>query len=180
MIDYSFNCSGNEISHYGTLIHRNEWIPFPSLISYLEHLLENSKFEFKTGKHIEQRTGMINFSIVGRNCNMDERSLYALWDRNTSERLHLREKISATFSEIEVFLGGETGLDIYPKGKNKEQVIPFLKDIKTEKLYYFGDQIFRYGNDYNVAMKCDHRYQVRKWQDTHEILNFLKEAGYCS
>jgi len=177
--EYSFNCAGNEIYHYGKLIDRQEWIASDSILAYLENLLEKSKFPRKTGKHIEQRTGMVNFSIVGRNCTLEDRKEYLLWDRNTAERYHLREKITATFPEVDALLGGETGLDIYPKGKNKEQVISFLKERETEKLYYFGDQIFQYGNDYNIAMKCDHRYHVRKWQDTHEILLFLKEAGYC-
>ena len=39
----------------------------PSALSlYLELELNASKFEMKTGKHIEERPGIINFSILGR------------------------------------------------------------------------------------------------------------------
>jgi len=178
-VDYSFNCAGNEIWSFGKLIHKNTWEPPQELFDYLMNLLDRSKFHIKTGNHIEVRNGMVNFSIPGRNCDLEIRTEYVEWDRATQERFHIREKLTHKFDDLDVFLGGETGLDIYPKGKNKEQVIDFLKSIEKKKTYYFGDQVFRYGNDYNVAMKCDHRYAVRGWRNTFEILSFLKEAGYC-
>jgi phosphomannomutase len=178
-VDYSFNCAGNEIWSQDKLISKTEWSPPQELIDYLNGLLYRSKFQFKTGRHIELRNGMINFSIPGRNCDSNTRADYIGWDKSTDERMNLREKLDHRFGDLDVFVGGDTGLDIYPKGKNKEQVLEFLKTIEREKTYYFGDQIFRHGNDYNIAMKCDHRYSVRAWRNTHEILSFLKEAGYC-
>ena len=178
-VDYSFNCAGNEIWQHGVLIHKNVWEPPQLLLDYLDRLLEKSKFQNKTGKHIEVRNGMVNFSIPGRNSDSDIRKKYVQWDRSTLERFHLQEKLSNRFTNLDIFLGGDTGLDIYPKGKSKEQVLEFLKVKEKEKTYYFGDQIFRYGNDYGIAMKCDHRYSVKNWKDTFEILHFLREAGYC-
>jgi phosphomannomutase len=178
-VDYSFNCAGNEIWVYGALFHRNTWNPPEGLIDYLTKLIDHSKFQTKTGNHIEIRNGMINFSITGRNGDLKVRKDYIDWDKATNERMNLREKLEHRFNKLDVFIGGDTGLDIYPKGRNKEQVIDFLKEVENEKTYYFGDQVFRYGNDYNIAMKCDHRYSVKGWRDTHEILLFLKEAGYC-
>ena len=178
--DYSFNCAGNEVWKNGNLIHKSEWEPSEELLLYLQHFISTSKFHTHTGKHIEVRNGMVNFSIIGRNCTADQRKEYVQWDKSTSERERLQTKISAHFDDLDVFIGGETGLDIYPKGKNKEQVIDFLKAHEPgEKYYYFGDQIFKNGNDYNIAMRCDNRYQVRGWKDTYEILKFLQEARMC-
>ncbi len=179
LVDYSFNCAGNEIWSKGKLIHKTEWIPPEDLIAYLERLVESSKFPVKTGRHVEIRNGMVNFSVPGRNCDASTRSDYIAWDKSTNERMNLREKLDHRFGNLDVFVGGDTGLDIYPKGKNKEQVIEFLKKTEKRKTYYFGDQIFPHGNDYNIAMKCNHRYQVKNWKDTFEILKFLNEAGYC-
>ena len=178
-VDYSFNCAGNERWRHGVLFHKTQWNPPDELFDYLDGLLEKSKFDSKTGRHIELRNGMVNFSIPGRNCNSDIRKEYIAWDKATDERMQLRDKIGYKFGNLDVFVGGDTGLDIYQKGKSKEQVIDFLKVVESEKTYYFGDQIFRGGNDYNIAMKCDHRYAVRSWRNTYEILSFLKEAGYC-
>lgn len=178
--DYSFNCAGNEIWSKGHLVHKAEWKPEVEVVEYLQHLVDHSKFHTRTGNHIEIRNGMLNFSIIGRNCDSEQRKEYVEWDKSTSERERLQVKISARFDELDVFIGGETGLDIYPKGKNKEQVIDFLKVHEpSEKYYYFGDQIFKNGNDYNIAMRCDNRYQVRGWRDTYEILKFLEEARIC-
>jgi phosphomannomutase len=178
-VDYSFNCAGNEIWMHGVLFRKTTWQPPQELLDYLNTLLEKSKFVTKSGRHIELRNGMVNFSIAGRNCDADTRKDYIAWDKATDERMQLRDKIDHRFGNLDVFVGGDTGLDIYQKGKSKEQVLAFLKTVESEKTYYFGDQIFRGGNDYNIAMKCDHRYAVRSWRGTYEILSFLKEAGYC-
>jgi phosphomannomutase len=177
-VDYSFNCAGNEVWHKNNLIYKTDWTPSEELMEYLQQIVNQSKFSIRTGNHIELRNGMLNLSIIGRNCTLDQRKEYIQWDKSTSERERLQAKISARFDYLDVFIGGETGLDIYQKGKNKEQVIDFLKNHETPgKYYYFGDQIFKNGNDYNIAMRCENRYQVRGWRDTYEILKFLEEVG---
>jgi phosphoserine phosphatase len=35
--------------------------------------LENLNIEYRYGNHIEKRDGAVNFSIVGRNCNQEQR-----------------------------------------------------------------------------------------------------------
>jgi phosphomannomutase len=177
LVDYSFNCAGNEVWYQGNLIHKTDWIPSVELLEYLDTLIGFSEFPILTGNHVEIRNGMVNFSIIGRNCTLDERKEYVEWDKSTSEREQLREEISSRFDDLDIFIGGETGLDIYQKGRNKEQVIDFLKSKKTlERYYYFGDQIFENGNDYNIAMRCDNSYQVKGWKETYEILKYLGEA----
>lgn len=182
LADYSFNCAGNEVWHKGNLIQRNEWELPIELAQFFEELLAESKFvrpSGRYGKHIECRNGMVNFSIPGRNCTLEDRKAYVQWDKSISERVRFRERIANKFPYVDVLIGGDTGLDIYPTGKGKEQVIDFLKQVEDEKTYYFGDQIFPGGNDYNIARRADHSYHVRGWRDTYETLAFLKEAGYC-
>lgn len=182
LADYSFNCAGNEVWHKGSLIQRNEWEMPIELALLLEELLAESKFQPPSGKyrkHVECRNGMVNFSIAGRNCTKEDRKAYVEWDKSTSERKRFRDKIANKFPDVDVLIGGDTGLDIYPMGKGKEQVIDFLNDVEDEKTYFFGDQIFPGGNDYKIAMRADHSYQVKSWKDTYETLSFLRETAFC-
>lgn len=182
LVDYSFNCAGNEVWHQGKLVQKNLWEPPIELIQFLEELLIESRFCGTTSAHVihtEKRNGMINFSVPGRGCSLEDRKSYIAWDKSVSERSRFRDRISNKFPDIDVLIGGDTGLDIYPAGKGKEQVIDFLREIEDEKTYYFGDQIFPGGNDYKIAMRCDHNYRVKNWGETHEILQFLKEARFC-
>jgi phosphomannomutase len=179
--DYSFNCSGNEIWQKDTLIHKYEWEPPASLTLFLEELLNETKFSRTTiwVKHLHRRSGLLNFSIAGNNCSQEDRNEYIKYDKSVSERAMFRDRIINKFPEFDVFIAGDTGLDICPIGKGKDQVVNYLKQIENEKTYYFGDQIFPGGNDYKIAMRCDHSYKVRSWRDTYETLAFLREAGYC-
>lgn len=174
-----FNCAGNEVWKDDVLISKEEWNPPDILINYLENILEKSKFPIRAGNHIEKRNGMLNFSIVGRNCNDEQRKEYVEWDKNTQERLHIVEKITNVFKNIDCYVGGETGVDIFPVGGGKVQAISKIRTSAIDKLYYFGDQVFKNGNDYEAAMMCDHQYNVKNWQCTHEILSYFLEAGIC-
>lgn len=179
LVEYSFNCSGNEVWSKNKLLHHYEWHVDRDLVDYLTHLLEKSKYPTKTGNHFEYRNGMMNFSVLGRNSSAEERKSYIQWDKNTNERLHILNKVKSNFSNVEVFIGGEIGIDIVKKGRGKSQVVSFLREKEKYIIYYFGDQIFENGNDYDVAKLCDHYYQVKNWQDTYEILSYFKEAGVC-
>lgn len=182
LVDYSFNCAGNEVWHKGNLVVKNEWEPSIELCFFLEELLSETKYSNPSGKYaltMERRNGMLNFSVPGRRCTKEDRAAYVAWDKSTAERERFRDKIAHKFPELDVMIGGDTSIDIYPVGRGKEQVIDFLRNVENEKTYYFGDQIFPGGNDYTIAQRCEHSYRVKNWQETHEILGFLKETAFC-
>lgn len=178
---FSFNCAGNEIWEREKLIYKRSWEPPNSLISTLKDILEKSQYPYKTGNHIELRNGMVNFSIPGRNCSLEQRKHYVKWDRETNDRERILSKLNAYFvNEYDIYIGGETGLDIFPVGFGKSQVVKYIRDMESNYvLYYFGDQIIPNHNDYDIAMKCDHNYKVKSWTDTKEILDYFIEAGIC-
>lgn len=171
----SFNCAGNEIWKKDTLIYSSDWKPDDEIVKYLKNLLNESKFPEKTGNHIEFRKGMVNFSIPGRNCSFEQRELYKDWDNNTQERELFYNKIKDKFDYIDVYIGGETGLDIFKKGYGKSQAIRTIRTDVSDVIYYFGDQIFPSGNDYDAAILCDHYINVEGWLDTYQSLLKLKE-----
>ena len=140
--------------------------------NWLDEKLEQSEFVLRTGNHIEERPGMVNFSIVGRNATMGERKLYVEYDTKLNERNTITEMFNESFPELDAKAGGETGIDIGPKGSDKSQVIKFIDD---EELVFFGDRMDPLGNDYplskiildNSLGKC---YNVKDYNETWELL----------
>jgi len=174
-----FNCSGNEVYHKKSLIQSNIWIPDADVTDWLEKELRNSKFPLRTGNHIEKRAGTLNFSVLGRNCTLKERQLYIKWDEESRERERISLAFNHKFSDLEARIGGETGLDIFPKGKDKSQVLSLIP--KEEKLYFFGDKNTPGGNDFPLALAIERQkrgtwYNVKHWQETFERLLILQEA----
>ena len=113
---------------------------------WLEQELADSDFPLRTGLHIEDQSGMVNFSVVGRNATMGERKLYVEWDNENNERNSIAKKFKKQFPSIEAVVGGETGIDIYPVGADKGQI---LRDFDIDNDFFFGDRMDNDGNDYS-------------------------------
>lgn len=161
-----FNCAGNVYTKKGVEIYRNELTLTYEEKSRLKKELGNSIFMPRTGNHIEERTGLVNFSIVGRNANPTERKLYILFDEETEERKSICKRLNEKFDRLEAVVGGETGIDIFLKGKDKRQVL----DHVDRPLIFFGDKCMAGGNDHTLALASDLYYNVQDWKETFEIL----------
>jgi phosphomannomutase len=170
-----YSCSGNEVWSKGVKISHNSWSAPSAVYDILNSWLMASKFVLRTGKHIEERSGTINFSIVGRNATLGERKLYKKWDTVNRERESIAFQINSTFEDITATIGGETGIDIYPTGKDKGQILADFKGV-TDKIYFFGDKTDQGGNDYPLACKLKNWYKVASWKATWELLLYLQEA----
>ena len=59
---------------------------------------------------------MLNISIVGRDCSLEQRQDYFEYDNNVGERPSIAEEINATWKDIEAVIGGQISIDITPKG----------------------------------------------------------------
>lgn len=164
-VEAVYCCCGNTEYRQGILVNQNDFELNLEMKWYFEELLAKSNFEPKTGNHIEERIGMVNFSILGRNATLEERKKYVEWDKLTNEREELKNRIDSRYLHIDVTMGGETGLDIYPKGKDKSQVADLIPPF-----IYFGDRTELGGNDHSISLKADHAYQVVGWRDTQRIL----------
>ena len=170
---YSFNCNGNDVHFYGRQVHTNDWTLPEETRTWLEEKLTSSKFVLRTGNHIEERPGMVNFSVVGRNATMGERKLYVQFDTKTKERIRIAQEFQKFFPAIQAVVGGETGIDIFPIGKDKAQIVSDFKPDDT--LHFFGDRMDKAGNDYplkrvildNDLGMC---YSVKDWKHTWKLL----------
>jgi phosphomannomutase len=123
----------------------------PRLIDRLELFLNTSVYAHKTGKHINYRKGMINFSIVGRNATDELRIDYSKFDAMFNERKEITETLRKEFPDYDVCIGGEISIDITKKGMNKSLVAKDLLTLsKKPFIIFYANQILD-GNDYPLA-----------------------------
>lgn len=165
-----YNCSGNDVYFKGSRVHCKKFEAPKELYDLMNGWLQTSSFPLRTGNHIEERMGTINFSIVGRNATLGERKLYVKHDLEYRERESIAFQINMEFSNITATVGGETGIDIYAKGADKSQI---LEDFdKDDKIYFYGDKCTEGGNDWPLANKLNKKqvYNVRDWRETFNLL----------
>ena len=169
-----YNCSGADVYEKEHNVYKSDWKPSRKLINFLSDELDFSTFPHKTGNHIEHRPGGINFSILGRGQDsMKYRKEYVKWDINTTERILMSDRIKSEFPDLNIQIGGQTGLDISDSDKSQ-----ILRDFNSEdELVFFGDMMKEGQNDYPLAEAVDKRggtnYSVNRWQDTYEKLKDL-------
>ena len=172
-----YNCSGSDVYEGDKNVYRNDWELPIEVERHLENELLFSKFPVRNGLHIETRPGGVNFSILGRNnvCFV-EREEYSKWDKATHEREEIARRLKLKFPDLEVNIGGQTGLDLGPKGSNKSQI---LRDfMEKDELFFFGDMMEEGQNDYALAKAVQerggHSHCVDDWKDTIIQINKIE------
>lgn len=173
--DFAMQSCGNHIFQNGKEIYKIDWKPEQDLIQFLEDLLLESEYPIRTSNHIEERIGLLNFCVVGRDCTQKQREEYYHWDFPRGERLAFANQIMTGFPELEASVGGQISIDIHPVGANKGQAKDWILKEYGEKtvIHFFGDKMARGGNDYDLAVLLDKphkKYSVRNWRDTHKFL----------
>jgi|TARA_B100000035_G_scaffold313420_1_gene327088 phosphomannomutase len=172
-LTHMFQCAGNSVYKKGKVVFETNWQLPEKAELWLLDKLHSSAFYRKTGRHVEKRPGMVNFSIVGRNCNFEERVMYKEWDEHKNERNNIAEAFMDKFN-LQADVAGETGIDIYPIGADKSQVINWIELPIT----FFGDKTHEGGNDYPLAKALENctgckTVAVNSWQDTYRCLQSL-------
>ena len=168
-----YQSCGNQVWENGSLLEESSFYLTREMQAKLDEFLNSSQWKEKFSNHLEQRVGLVNFSIIGRSCPQNKREEYYKWDKINHERLRICEVLMSLFPEIEASIGGQISIDIYEKGKNKAQV---LDDIEGE-IYFFGDKMDPGGNDYPIAERLikENRkhtlFKVNNPQETWDILS---------
>jgi phosphomannomutase len=171
--DKVYNCSGSDTYQQDKNIYTSKW-KLPELAEqFLTQCMNESEFVLRTGLHFEHRPGMCNFSVVGRNATLGERKLYVEHDVRIDERNRIAKAFCTMFPDIDAKVGGETGIDIFPKGSDKSQI---LRDFDpNDILHFFGDAMHREGNDYPLKKEIIDKdlgfcYNVKDYNETWKIL----------
>ena len=168
-----YQCNGAEVWEGLHRVRSTNWTPSHEIKSALKNMAHHSRSPIKTDKFIEVRTGMINFSTVGRACTQEQREQYHLWDQKTQERKYLALAFEKKFPELNAVVGGQISIDIYPKGMNKSIIANDLKD--EYELVFFGDKTKYGGNDYPLAMMIHLAdlgitHHVENWEAAKDLL----------
>ena len=108
--------------------------------------------------------------------NLPDREEYVKWDRNTGERILIADRLKNQFPDLNVQIGGQTGLDISDNDKSQ-----ILRDFNPEdELVFFGDMMKEGQNDYPLAQAVDNlggtNYSVNGWQDTYSKLKDILKS----
>ncbi len=147
-------CSmGNQLYINNELVYSNEFNPSPDLAERLESYRANTDYPGPLfDNYIERRPGMINFSVLGRNCPHDQRNKYKQWDDVHKERIRIAAELSKNYPDYDVSVGGNISIDIVPQGFGKEQVASIIrKKYPSSKIIFLGDRTEEGGNDYSLA-----------------------------
>ena len=170
-----YNCSGADVYEKDVNVYKSDWNISEEVKKFLRDELDFSQFPIRCGNHIEERPGGINFSILGRGegVNLADREEYVKWDRNTGERILIADRIKNQFPNLNVQIGGQTGLDISDKDKSQ-----ILRDFNIDDdIHFFGDMMQKGQNDYPLALAVDKaggtNYTVSSWQETYKKLKDL-------
>lgn len=163
--------------YQGSLVRQNEFIEPQDLIADLENFRKETQYPGPLfNNYIERRVGMINFSVLGRDCPYAERERYKAWDDIEKERLQIQAVLLKKYPQLEVTVGGSISIDITPQGHGKGQIATQLrKEYPDEEIIFFGDRTFPGGNDYELAselMKMDHT-RVVQVNGPQSVLEFL-------
>jgi phosphomannomutase len=160
-----YNCLGNELHTAGVQQRVKTFALNDEQTQFLGQLLKFSLYPTRTGQHIESRGSMVNFSVVGRGADREQRADYHRWDLVNAERGRFAVLIESEFPELSAQVAGETGIDIVPRGWDKSQIADDLKPY-----IYFGDRCEPGGNDWPAAKLAQEFHQVRDWRETWSIL----------
>ena len=173
-----YNCSGADVYEKDVNVYKSNWKISEEVEKFLQDELDFSQFPVRCGNHIETRPGGINFSILGRGegVNLPDREEYVKWDRNTGERILIADRLKNQFPDLNVQIGGQTGLDISDNDKSQ-----ILRDFNPEdELVFFGDMMKEGQNDYPLAQAVDNlggtNYSVNGWQDTYSKLKDILKS----
>lgn len=144
-----YGCSGVE----GISFDIPEDIEDDELFETLNLLLLKTNFFPLSGNHIQKRKGMINFSICGRNADLELRSKFEDYDKKYGERAYFLKELNKKFGhKYEFSIGGSTSIDISRSGINKSLVAKDLQVLYDDpKMIFFGDGIINNGNDFPLA-----------------------------
>ncbi len=132
------------------------------------YLAQNKQIKTKTGRFFNLRKGMIYFVPIGHDCTQVERKNFTQNDVRISIINDLKKLLN--FANVDIVLGGELGISIYPKTFGKKIIFNYIDT--HEEIIYFGDKICPHGNDYGIATHKNVKkyHKVNEYKDTMEIL----------
>lgn len=190
--DYIFSENGLVSYFNNELFHTNSFVnligdqSMKKLINLCLESVVKADPPKKRGTFIENRTGMLNISPVGRSCSQEEREEFFNYDNiheirkqmineiNTGWEVYKYENPDLKVTDLSFSIGGQISIDIFPKNWDKTYCLQFLKD-KYQRIIFIGDKTYEGGNDYEIFIsQLTESYSTNGPENTIEIINNLK------
>ena len=173
-----YSSMGNVFHKKGEEIYRHEIKLKKELLQTLERYRRNTKYEGQLyGNYLELRPGMLNFSVLGRNCPFTERAKYNEWDNEHHEREAVVKEINDNFPDYEASVGGKISVDIVTKGCSKGQIAHKVREMyPNHKIIFLGDRTEKGGNDYALAetLRGMENTEVVAVNNPDDVLKYLE------
>ncbi|MDR0942338.1 MAG: HAD-IIB family hydrolase [Holosporales bacterium] len=173
---------GNEFYVSGKKLYENEFTPEGALLEKLTFYRNNTKYPYELYPNfIEERCGMVNFCVVGRDCPLAARRQYQEWDDASKEREGIALELSAEFPKYDFSIGGSISIDIVPHGFGKVQAADRIRKIHpNEKIIFLGDRTEKGGNDYDLAQRLLElgNSEIVAVRDSTDALEYLRSNGF--
>lgn len=172
-----FSSMGNVYHQKGQEVYKNEIKLDKEMLKSLERFRKSTTYDGKLySNYMELRPGMLNFSILGRNCPFSEREKYHEWDNIHHEREKIAKYMNDNFKDYDFSLGGKISIDIVPRGFGKEQIAHVIrKNHPNDKIIFIGDRVVEGGNDYTLAqaLRAMENTEVIAVENPEDVLKYL-------
>lgn len=172
-----FSSMGNVYHQKGQEVYKNEIKLDKEMLKSLERFRKSTTYDGKLySNYMELRPGMLNFSILGRNCPFSEREKYHNWDNIHHEREKIAKYMNDNFKDYDFSLGGKISIDIVPRGFGKEQIAHVIrKNHPNDKIIFIGDRVVEGGNDYTLAqaLRAMENTEVIAVENPEDVLKYL-------
>lgn len=173
-----FSNGGNTI-HRGKRLLKNSNYHFSTdLISYLEEKSAKSLFTMKSGSQIQNNSGIITFSILGKTDNLNEQKRYIAFDKIHKERQLIINGINEKFDNYVAYFSGNTSICILNKNKDKNQVFTYFPG--NDNITYVGDNFRPHGNNFCVSehARDDKRITIKVCKSGSDTYKFINQIIY--
>jgi len=131
-----------------------------------------------SGRFIADRGSTLNWCFIGRDCTKDERLRYSEREDKDSLRHSAIEMVKKNLSgkmvaQLEFALGGQTSIDIFPKGWDKTFALIHFPNYKS---WFIGDKCEDGENDshlYNLLSEFGRAFKTKSPEKTIEIIDMI-------
>jgi phosphomannomutase len=131
-----------------------------------------------TGKFVNYREGTINWSLIGRDATQKQRDFFAEYPNNNILRKLFMDHLSIRVNSgnLDYALGGQTGIDIFPKGWDKTFA---LRHLEGRECWFIGDRCEPGQNDFHIwkeLNKVGRSFKTSGPVETIEIIDSIAET----
>lgn len=142
-----------------------------------------------TGTFLQYRNTTLNYCPIGRDSEFSNREKFIELDKKFYIREQILYQLEQSFymmglnNQIEVVLGGQTSLDIYPRGWDKTLALNKVNPMSFNKILFFGDHCDKNQNDHSIYKAVGNlhngkSYWVKSEKETVAILESYFNETY--